>query len=217
MRNFWGIALIVLALGIMSTGCDNGLTEDDEYENNQKPVLTGSITVHVPYTFTLKVGNTIDIGTTNLGGTGTINYFWYRNDNRISGANGSSYTLTENDAGQYIKVDVGRSGNIGTVGYNFRNTVLPSTAPNLTGTVKIDGLIRVGQTISANISNLDGTGIVCYQWWRETGTNSWSWSLTDSNSTFLLTSAVLGQRIRLTVYRTGYYGVMNYTTSAVTD
>jgi len=215
-KNWLGILVITLIFGMTAIGCDDGGGGGDS--TSELTELTGGLAYSAPYGgLTLKVGNTINIFTDRLGGTGTISYFWYRNNEQIYGANNSSYTLTENDAGKLISVKVSRSGNTGTVGMSFDNVVLPSTAPDLTGTVSIDGLLKVGQTLTANTENLNGTGTIFYQWMSETTTGGYSWYPSDTNSTFTLTSDTIGKRIRLVVYRTGYYKTIEYTTgSAVT-
>ena len=206
------LLMAMIAFVITFVSCKNGLTNDSETQS----ALTGRIGVSVPHVDTLKEGNTITVVTTNLGGSGTFSFFWYRGSDRIIGATGSSYTLISDDVGKLITVEVSRSGNTGFVSYNLPNPVLPSTAPDLSGSITIDGISSVGQFLTANTSNLNGTGEIRYQWFRE-GAGVLTWSHTDIYSTFHLTSAVVGQRIQLRVYRMGYYGVIQSAfTSAVT-
>jgi hypothetical protein len=79
--------------------------------------------------------------------------------------------------------------------------------PALTGTVTITGTATVGQMLTANITNLDGTGTVSYQWKRgdtasATGTNISG----ATSSTYTLVTADLGKYITVTVTRAGYSG-----------
>ena len=201
---------IVLVFGMTIIGCDLG---------REPELLTGNISFNAPFTYTLKVGDTINIFTNNINGTGELSYHWYRDNIRISEANNSSYTLTDNDVGKLISINVSRAGYTGTVGTNFRNSVLPSTAPDLTGTISIDGMVKVGETLTANTQALDGEGEIYYQWWivtvHEGGGWSGSWSGSDSNSTFVIPSSALDRNILLRVYRINYYKQIEFTTDSV--
>ena len=83
--------------------------------------------------------------------------------------------------------------------------------PALTGTVSIRGSAEVGQTLTANTANLDGSGTISYQWKRgstDIGTNS---------DTYTVQSADEGSSITVTVTRSGYSGsVTSVPTAAVT-
>jgi len=81
--------------------------------------------------------------------------------------------------------------------------------PVLTGTVSITGTARVGETLTANTSSLDGNGTITYQWKRGTvdiGTNS---------DTYLLLSADFRSTITVTVTRSGYSGSVSSAPTAV--
>ncbi|MDR0302398.1 MAG: bacterial Ig-like domain-containing protein, partial [Treponema sp.] len=74
------------------------------------------------------------------------------------------------------------------------------TTPTLTGDVSISGIAKVGETLTADTSALDGSGTITYQWKRGTidiGTNS---------STYQLVPADVGSTITVTVTRAGYSG-----------
>jgi hypothetical protein len=161
------------------------------------------------------VGDTLSIFTTNLSGTGDISFQWFRGGNIIPGANASRYILTNDDAGQIIRVEVSRTGNSGTVARVFDTPVLPSNAPNLTGSISINGALEVGNTLSVDISGLSGAGDISYRWQRETNPNSFSWLLSDNNPTYTPGSGQIGQRIRVSVSRAGHYGEISFTTNDV--
>jgi uncharacterized protein YjdB len=80
-------------------------------------------------------------------------------------------------------------------------TVLPVGSKVLTGTVTITGNPYVGETLTANTSQLGGDGIISYQWKRGTtnvGTN---------NATYVVQTAdVVGSSISVTVTRAGFEG-----------
>jgi len=81
--------------------------------------------------------------------------------------------------------------------------------PLLTGSVTITGTAAVGQTLTANITNLDGYGTVTYQWKR--GTENIG---TDSN-TYIVVEADIGLTITVTVTRAGYSGSQTSDPTAV--
>jgi hypothetical protein len=72
--------------------------------------------------------------------------------------------------------------------------------PELTGTVSITGTAKVGETLTADITGLGGTGTVTYQW--KQGTTSIG---TNSNS-YIAVEADIGSTITVTVKRAGYSG-----------
>ena len=54
----------------------------------------------------------------------------------------------------------------------WRSRLPSSELPVLTGTVSINGIPQVGQTLTADVSSLGGSGTISYQWKRggsETG------------------------------------------------
>ena len=82
--------------------------------------------------------------------------------------------------------------------------------PALTGSVSVTGTFHTGQTLTADITNLNGSGTVSYFWMRGTtviGTNS---------STYVLQSSDVGSAITVTVVRSNNSGrVTSVSTSAV--
>jgi hypothetical protein len=78
--------------------------------------------------------------------------------------------------------------------------------PLLTGTVSISGTAVVGQTLTADITALNGTGAVQYQWKRNGAIISGA-----TGGAYTLTTADLGTSIRVMVSRTGYGGIVSST------
>ena len=76
---------------------------------------SGDLDGYVTITGNPYVGNTLKADTSKLGGTGTITYEWKLDDVGISGANASSYKLTEGDLPGDISVTVTRAGMTGDV------------------------------------------------------------------------------------------------------
>jgi len=77
--------------------------------------------------------------------------------------------------------------------------------PLLSGIVNITGVTQVGQILSADISNLDGSGGITFLWNRETNNNK---------NTYTILASDVGSTITVTVTRSGYSGSI---TSAPTD
>jgi len=73
--------------------------------------------------------------------------------------------------------------------------------PILYGNVSITGNAVAGQTLTADITALDGTGDVSFQWKKDTTVEIG----TDSD-TYILTAADTGSAVTVTVRRSGYYG-----------
>ena len=70
----------------------------------------------------------------------------------------------------------------------------------LTGTVSIEETAEVGQTLTADISALDGEGTITYQW--KSGTDN----VGINSSTYVVQESDIGFAITVTVTRAGYTG-----------
>jgi len=156
------------------------------------PPLTGTVTI----TGTPQVGQILTANANNLGGSGTISYQWKRGTTNI-GTNSSTYTVQSADMGYAITVTVTRSGYSGSV----TSSAVTINAPPLTGSVSIIGTALVGQTLTANISSLGGSGTIFYQWKRGGTTN-----IGTNSSTYTVQAADVGNTITVTVTRSGYSG-----------
>jgi len=85
--------------------------------------------------------------------------------------------------------------------------------PQLTGTVSISGTAEVGQTLSVNTNNLNGSGTIFYQWKRG-GTTIYG----ETDSTYVVQTVDVGSTITVTVTRSGYSGsVTSVQTVTVAD
>jgi Ca2+-binding RTX toxin-like protein len=89
-------------------------------------------------------------------------------------------------------------GNGGSVATNqgFSLTAI-NDAP--TGTVAISGSATAGQILSASHSlvDVDGLGIIGYQWQRSSDGNSWSAITSATGNTYTLSAADVGQQVRV--------------------
>ena len=189
----------MLVFGITIVSCGNA--------NEELPDLTGYISINMEV-ITPKVGGTLTVHTNNLEGTGTIYFRWLRGNDPISGATNSSYILVAADEGHFIRCEVSRAGYTGTRTIGTAITVLPANAPSLTGTISLIGTPTVGQTLTADTSNLSGSGTIIYVWFRESGTNSYSTIFGETSDSYTLTTNDVGRKIYLRVTREGHYGYL---------
>jgi len=89
---------------------------------------------------------------------------------------------------------------IAIIGFLFIACDDGSKEPILTGTVSINGIAEIGQTLTANTDSLGGSGTINYQWKRgntNIGTNT---------NGYIVRSSDAGSTITVTVTRTGYSG-----------
>ena len=68
-----------------------------------------------------------------------------------------------------------------------------------TGAVAISGNATAGQTLSASnsLADIDGLGIIGYQWQRSSDGNSWSAIASATGNTYTLSAADVGQHVRV--------------------
>jgi len=85
----------------------------------------------------------------------------------------------------------------------------PPPLPALTGTVSISGTAQVGQTLTANVAGLGGSGAVSFQWRRGNA------NVGAGGGTLTLTAADAGQQMAVVVTRTGNSGNISSTWTAV--
>jgi len=143
----------------------------------------------VSITGTVQLGNTLTANITDLGGSGTISYQWNSGGTPVTGANGSTYIVKFADIGSLIGVTVTRSENSGNISSN-PTVAVPEPA------VSITGAPIVGQTLTANISNIIGT--VDYQWRRNGSVN-----IGSNSNTYILAAADAGSTITVSVSVSG--------------
>jgi hypothetical protein len=180
-----GMLVAALVCGFVLLGCPTDTKDDDP------PVITGTVTI----TGTLEVGMTLTANTSGLGGSGTISYQWIRDDTDIAGETSSTYTVKDTDVGKTIKVRVRRDG--------YSGSIIGSTRidPILTGIVTITGIPREGMTLTANTSELGGSGTISYQWIRDDTEIGGAVS-----STYTVKNLDFGKTLKVKVSRSRYSG-----------
>jgi hypothetical protein len=166
------------------------------------PTLTGTVSI----SGTAQPGQTLTANTGNLSGSGTLFYQWKRGGTgggaAVNIGTGSTYTVQSADESSTITVVVTRSGYSGSVSSGPTALV---AFPKLGGTVSIDGIVKVGQTLTANTDSLNGIGDISYQW-KRTSTNSGTITNVGGASTYVVRPADPGNTLTVTVTRDGYSG-----------
>ena len=157
--------------------------------------LTGTVSIDG----TAVAGQTLTANTEKLGGLGDISYQWMSGANDIVGAEDETYTVRQEDVGSVIKVKVTRSESSGEKTSDPTAIVLPAA---LSGTVTIDGIAALNQTLTANTETLGGSGDISYQW-RIGASNI---MVNGTNKTYTLPDAVLNYTISVKVTRTDNSG-----------
>ena len=116
-----------------------------------------------------KVGSTLTATVTDGDGfaADNVQYQWLRDGQPIDKANGSTYTLSKDDAGHKITVQATYKDNAGhDENPTSETTDIPTPPANQDGTITISGEAKVGSELTAHIHDQDGvpSSGVQYQW-----------------------------------------------------
>ena len=174
---------------------------------------------------TAQVGETLTADTSGIAdadglANATFSYQWLADDTEIAGATGLTYTLTDSEESNTVKVQVSFTDDAG------HNETLTSAAtaavvarPNspATGAPTISGIAQVGETLTADTSGVaDANGLSSVQYERQ-------WLADDAeiagatNSTYTLADTDEGKAIKVQVSFTDDAGNGEALTSAATD
>jgi len=172
---------------------DNNFSVLAIYQNSIKSannIPTGNVTIFgtASQNKTLTASNTL----ADANGLGTVSYQWLREGVAVTGANQTTYALTQSDVGKKISVTasyVDSLGNAESVTSDGVGIVNVNDLP--TGSVVITGDAQQGKTLTASnaLADLDGLGTISYQWLSGdaiiSGANQTSYTLTaaDVNKT----------------------------------
>ena len=176
---------------------------------------------------TAQVGETLTADTSGIADADGLSnvqyqYQWLADNADIPGATASTYTLSNSDEGKAIKVEVtftDDAGNGETLTSAATDAVAAAPTPNspATGAPTIGGTAQVGETLTANTSEVadaDGIGSIQYEY---------QWLADDSdisgatNATYSLVAADEGKAIKVQVSFTDDAGNAETLTSAGTD
>jgi len=209
-------ALSEITLDSIDSGTTNG--SDLSNPNNRKPSGALSIKGKFSQGGTVTATNTItDLdGIPQAGTLGAISYTWYADNTVLEGVNSSSLTLTQDHVGKSISVKASYTDLFGTTETVSSASSTPvlnvNDAPG--GTVSISGIATQNQLLTASntLTDLDGLGVVSYQW-RAGGKD-----ISGATSpTLTLTQAQVGQSISVTASYTDGFGKKESVTSLVTS
>ena len=173
---------------------------------------------------TAQVGDSLTADTSGIADadgltSATFAYRWLAGDAEISGATGSSYTLTSSEQGKTIKVRVAFTDDAGNAeSLTSDATAAVAARPNsaATGAPTISGTTQVGKTLKAGTSGIaDADGLTNatfgYQWLADDAEIS-----AATGSSYTLTSSEQGKTIKVRVTFTDDAGNEESLTSAAT-
>ena len=141
----------------------------------------------------------------DLDGMGAVTYQWKADSGDIIGATSSTFTLTQAQVGKTIKLVANYTDQLGTP--EIATSILPTEIANIndspTGSVKITGTARQGQTLTAgnNLSDSDGLGSIGYQWLADGAVIRGA-----TSSTLSLSQSHVGKSINVRASYTDGYG-----------
>ena len=178
---------------------------------------TGSVTI----TGTATQGQILTVNTSALAdvdgipsASGSMSFQWYAAGTAISGATGTTYTLTQAQVGKAITVKASYTDLLGAAeSVTSAATAAVANVNDLpTGSVTITGTAATGQTLTANnsLADADGLGPITYQW-KAAGTPISG----ATASTYLLTAAEADKTITVTASYTDLLGTAEQLSSAV--
>lgn len=180
---------------------------------NVNDAPTGSITI----SGTAKQGQTLTTSNNlaDADGLGMVHYQWKANGAALSGATGSSYTMTQAVVGKTITVTASYTDGQGTT----ESKTSPATAAvaNVndlpTGSVTVSGTATKGLTLTAanTLADVDGLGKISYQWKVDGKAISGA-----TGSTYQLTQTEVGKAITITASYIDSQGTAESKTSAAT-
>ena len=151
----------------------------------------------------------------DLDGLGIISYQWLADGHAINGANGATLSLSQNQIGKAISVQASYTDLLGaqesvtsavTHAVSHVNTAV-------SGNVEITGTTDQYQTLRANnsLSDVDGLGIISYQWLAD------GHAINGANgATLSLSQNQVGKAISVQASYTDLLGTQESVTSAVT-
>ena len=195
----------------------------EDVDTSDNSPATGAPTI----SGTALVGEVLEVDTSGIADAdgftnAAFTYQWLADDVDISGATGSTYTLTDSEEGKAVKIEVGFTDNAGneetlTSGATEAVAAAPTANNPATGAPTISGTAQVGETLTAYTSEIvdeDGLSNVQYEY---------QWLADDTaiqgaaDATYTLAVADEGKAITVQVSLTDDAGNDETLTSAATD
>ena len=211
-------------LGTLQVSFEVGYSAPAQQQTEPPPAQNTLATGAPTITGNARVGETLTANTSGIHDddgldNATFSYQWTRSDAEITGATGSSYTLVEADEGKIIKVTVtftDAQGNSETLTSDPTGEVEARPNTLATGAPTIDGIARVGETLTADTSGIaDDDGLTnaafAYQWLRGDAEIAGA-----AGETYTLVEADVGRTVKVTVSFTDEAGHAESLTSDAT-
>lgn len=137
-----------------------------------KPELALNNEATVTITGPLESDETLTASVTDIDGTSTSSFVWqwYRNGVAISGANAGIYPLGDDDAGKNISIKVTFIDDLGNNEAPTDAVSVPgAVVANTPGSVTISGTVERDTTLTATVSDDDGTttSTITYRWYAD--------------------------------------------------
>ncbi len=152
----------------------------------------------------------------DVDGVGLIGYQWRADGSNISGATGSTLTLTQAQVGKVINVVASYTDGFGVAESQTSSATLAVVNVNdlPTGSVTINGTSIQGQvlTVSSTLTDADGLGVISYQWLSAGVNISGATGITDT-----LKQTDVGKAITVVANYTDGFGKAESVSSAATD
>ncbi len=161
--------------------------------NSVLPTISGS----------WNTGQTLNLSNGSWSTSGTFSYQWQTSSNGsswtdLSGATGSTYTLTNAEAGLYMRAKVTNVSGSAT-GFAFSNSTPKVGAPYNSAAPTTSGTMQVGETLTVAAGTWSGSPTLSYQWQSSSDSIAWSSIAGATSSTFVMTFALSNSRIRAVV------------------
>jgi hypothetical protein len=175
---------------------------------NDLPI--GAVTLSGTFTQgqTLTASHTLQ----DTNGLGRVHYQWLANGSAISGANSSTFTLTQEQAGKAISVQASYTDLAGTseAVSSATSALVANVNDAPTGGVGFAGYTMVAQTLKATNTLVDADGIpsaVSYHWQvSSNGSSAWTNIAGATTDSLALTLAQQGKYVRAVADYTDAFG-----------
>jgi hypothetical protein len=146
----------------------------------------------------------------------TITYQWQRSTdgvlwNNILSATNSTYVLSVDDVGFFLRSQVFGTRTVSSVDYKYTSpslatVVVPALVAVSTSAPVVSGSWTEGSTLSTTNGTWTSSGTFTYQWQSSSDNSTWSSISGATTSTYTLVSADASKYVRVQVYLTGSSG-----------
>jgi glucose/arabinose dehydrogenase len=205
------------ALGTLESNRTSAATPFVTAANNSLGTATITGTARQNEVLTVTVADTNGLPT-------TINYQWQQSSNNgttwntIANATARTLTLQQAQVGQPVRAIatyVDLAGNSETVTSNLSSSVENVNDP---GAVAISGIPTQGQTLTADVTDLDGLpATINYEWQQSSNGTTWNPIVGATARTLALQQTQVGEQVRVTAVYTDALGARENITSLPTS